>query len=87
MHNAAPGTTKLTALSFDGAFHGRTLGILSATRSKPIHKVDFPAFDWPMAEFPRYKYPLHENVEHNANEDAKSLDSVRTGRKVEKQNS
>lgn len=95
MKNQLPGSTNLTALSFDGAFHGdfentargvvvtasdhctgRTLGILSATRSKPIHKVDFPAFDWPMAQFPRYKYPLDKNAAYNKEQDQKSLQSV-----------
>ena len=30
-----------------------------------IRKVDIPAFDWPMAEPPAYKYPLEDNAEFN----------------------
>jgi 4-aminobutyrate aminotransferase / (S)-3-amino-2-methylpropionate transaminase len=36
MTNDAPGCSSTTILSFEGAFHGRTMGALSATRSKPI---------------------------------------------------
>ncbi|XP_046640988.1 beclin-1-like protein B [Daphnia pulicaria] len=28
---------------------------------KAIHKLDIPTLDWPIASFPRYKYPLEEN--------------------------
>lgn len=52
-------------------------GILSGTRSKPIHKLDFPAFDWPVAHFPRYKYPPESNAQYNEQQDDKSINSVR----------
>jgi 4-aminobutyrate aminotransferase/(S)-3-amino-2-methylpropionate transaminase len=52
MKNRQPGINELKILSFEGGFHGRSLGALSATRSKPIHKLDFPAFDWPVVPFP-----------------------------------
>ena len=67
--NKGDGSPDLAILSFKGSFHGRTLGTLSTTHSKPIHKLDIPAFDWPIASFPRYKYPLEENVEYNKNQD------------------
>lgn len=70
MINQAPGAPKLSIMSFHGAFHGRTLGTLSTTHSKYIHKIDIPSFDWPIAPFPKYKYPLEENVRENAQEDA-----------------
>jgi 4-aminobutyrate aminotransferase/(S)-3-amino-2-methylpropionate transaminase len=47
---------------------------LSATRSKAIHKVDIPAFDWPCAPFPERKYPLAENVEYNDKEEKRCLE-------------
>lgn len=47
--------------------------MLSTTHSKAIHKLDIPAFDWPIASFPRYRYPLEENVRENAEEDARCL--------------
>ena len=77
MKNELPGSTNLTCLSFEGAFHGRALGILSATRSRPAPKLDMPAFDWPVAKFPRYKYPLDANEEYNREQDRECLQSVR----------
>lgn len=59
-----------------GAFHGRTLGSLSTTHSKYIHKIDVPAFDWPIASFPQYKYPLEENVRDNRAEDERCLAEI-----------
>uniref|UniRef100_A0A183BP13 Gamma-amino-N-butyrate transaminase n=1 Tax=Globodera pallida TaxID=36090 RepID=A0A183BP13_GLOPA len=69
MRNEAPGTPSLAVLGFNGSFHGRSLCMLSITRSKAIHKVDFPAFDWPVANFPRYLYPLDENKQYNLEQD------------------
>lgn len=53
MINQPPGSPNLSILSFHGAFHGRTLGVLATTHSKYIHKIDIPSFDWPIASFPR----------------------------------
>ena len=52
MNNQSPGSPHMSILSFKSAFHGRLFGSLSTTRSKPIHKLDTPAFDWPQASFP-----------------------------------
>mmetsp|Transcript_18887 Transcript_18887/g.34995 ORF Transcript_18887/g.34995 Transcript_18887/m.34995 type:complete len:569 (+) Transcript_18887:79-1785(+) len=76
MLNAAPGCPHLSILSFSGAFHGRTFGCLSTTRSKPIHKLDVPHFDWPMAQFPNLKYPLSRFEEDNKAEEAACLAEV-----------
>ena len=57
MVNGQIAANRLKILSFEGAFHGRSLGALSATRSKAIHKVDFPAFDWPVVPFPANRFP------------------------------
>jgi len=77
MMNEQPGAANdLVILSFEGSFHGRTIGALSATRSKAIHKLDVPALQWPTAPFPRLKYPLEENVEVNAIEEKRCLSEV-----------
>lgn len=76
MMNQLPGTPQFSILSFKGAFHGRTLGSLSTTHSKYIHKIDIPAFDWPTASFPAYKYPLDENIRENQQEDKRCLAHV-----------
>ena len=38
-------------VSFDGAFHGRTLGALAVTHRKKA-RLGFPTFDWPHIPFP-----------------------------------
>jgi 4-aminobutyrate aminotransferase/(S)-3-amino-2-methylpropionate transaminase len=76
MNNESPGSSQLSILSFRTGFHGRLFGSLSTTRSKPIHKLDIPAFDWPQATFPLLKYPLEENAAENAKIEQASLDEV-----------
>ncbi|CAK9440252.1 uncharacterized protein LODBEIA_P43520 [Lodderomyces beijingensis] len=77
MQNQAPGSPELAILSFERAFHGRLFASGSATCSKPIHKLDLPAFKWPKAQFPAYKYPLEDNAEANKKEDERCLQIVR----------
>lgn len=76
MNNAAPGSPDLAILSFKKAFHGRLFATLSTTRSKPIHKLDIPAFPWPQADFPALKYPLAAFTAENAAEEARCLAHV-----------
>ena len=38
-------------VSFDGAFHGRTLGSIAVTHRKKA-RLGFPTFDWPHVSFP-----------------------------------
>lgn len=76
MSNHAPGAPHLSILSFKKAFHGRLFASGSTTCSKPIHKLDFPAFDWPKVEYPFYEYPLEDNVERNKKEDDRCLKIV-----------
>lgn len=73
MNNKAPGSPELSILSFRSGFHGRLFGSLSTTRSKPIHKLDIPAFDWPQAPFPHLLYPLDKHQRENAEEEARCL--------------
>ncbi|OBA20728.1 4-aminobutyrate aminotransferase [Metschnikowia bicuspidata var. bicuspidata NRRL YB-4993] len=73
MENQPPGAPDRAILSFDKGFHGRLFGSLSTTRSKPIHKLDIPAFNWPKAPFPALQYPLAEHVRENAEEEARCL--------------
>ena len=76
MANQSPGAPQLSILSFKSAFHGRLFGSLSTTRSKPIHKLDIPAFDWPQAPFPALKYPLDQHAAENAAEEQRCLDET-----------
>lgn len=54
-------------------------GCLATTHSKAIHKIDIPSFDWPIAPFPRLKYPLEEFVKENQQEEARCLEEVTAG--------
>ncbi|XP_045213587.2 4-aminobutyrate aminotransferase, mitochondrial-like [Mercenaria mercenaria] len=74
--NMAPGSPPLSILSFNNAFHGRTMGALACTHSKWLHKLDFPMPDWPLVRFPDLKYPLEENVMENRAEENKVLEEV-----------
>ncbi|KAF2722133.1 4-aminobutyrate aminotransferase [Polychaeton citri CBS 116435] len=76
MNNQSPGSPNMSILSFKTAFHGRLFGSLSTTRSKPIHKLDIPSFDWPQASFPSLKYPLEQHAEENAREEQRCLNEV-----------
>ena len=76
MLNKAPGSPNYSILSFKGGFHGRLFGSLATTRSKPIHKLDIPAFDWPCAPFPKLRYPLEDNIRANAEEEARCLEET-----------
>lgn len=73
LKHQAPGSPKLSILAFKGGFHGRTVGLLSCSNSRPIQGVDIPTLNWPKADFPSYKYPLEENVRENEAEDARCL--------------
>merc|ERR1711988_775879 len=78
MDNKSPGCTNdLSIMSFSGGFHGRTLGALTCTHSKTVHKIDVPAFDWPTAPFPRLQYPLEDNKAYNASEERRCMEAVR----------
>lgn len=76
MLNAQSRANAMKVISFTGGFHGRSLGSLSATRSKAIHKLDFPAFDWPVVAFPANRFPLSEHAAVNAEAEAASLAAV-----------
>ncbi|KAJ6264038.1 4-aminobutyrate aminotransferase [Drechslerella dactyloides] len=76
MNNQKPGSPDLAIMSFRKGFHGRLFGSLSTTRSKPIHKIDIPSFNWPQARFPQLKYPLEEFAAENEKEERECLAEV-----------
>ena len=77
LRNMAPGSPKLAILSFEKAFHGHLMGALSATHSKALPKMDIPAFDWPLAPSPTYRYPLWQHEEYNRDQDHICLEATR----------
>lgn len=74
--NSKPGSPELAVLSFANSFHGRGFGSLSTTRSKAVHKLDIPSFNWPSAPFPALKYPLEQHEAENAVEEKRCLEEV-----------
>ena len=76
--NQLPGSPNLGILSFKSGLHGRLFGTLSATRTNPLFKLDTPAFDWPAAEPPRYRWPLEDNTDYNRAQDDASLADVKS---------
>ena len=76
MNNQAPGSPNLSILSFKKGFHGRLFATLSTTRSKPIHKLDIPAFDWPQSSFPSLRYPLEDHIQTNLAEEQRCLEEL-----------
>lgn len=76
LNNAKPGSPDLAIMSFNNSFHGRGFGSLSTTRSKAVHKLDIPAFNWPKASFPALKYPLEKHAAENAAEEKRCLEEV-----------
>ena len=76
MTGELPGIPKMCVISFHGSFHGRTIGCLSVTHSKPIHLVDIPLMGWPVCSYPRYLYPLEDHTEHNRKQDERCLAEV-----------
>jgi len=76
LKNQLPGSPELSILSFEGGFHGRTVGALSTTRTRDIHKIDIPALNWPAAPFPKLKYPLEQHHKENREEELRCLKRV-----------
>lgn len=76
INNAKPGSPELAVLSFKNSFHGRGFGSLSTTRSKAVHKLDIPSFNWPQASFPALKYPLDKYTGENTAEEQRCLTEV-----------
>ncbi|ESN94961.1 hypothetical protein HELRODRAFT_114909 [Helobdella robusta] len=74
--NQPPGVPNLSILSFNKAFHGRTMGCLGLTHTKWPVKLDVPQPQWPIATFPQLKYPLEEHERENLKEEEKCLSEV-----------
>lgn len=75
MDKNQPIANELAIVSFKLGFHGRLLATLSTTRSKAIHKMDIPSFDWPVSPFPALKFPFALYEKENLEEEARCLDA------------
>ena len=86
MENTQASANALQVISFEGSFHGRSLGALSLTRSKVIHKLDIPAFVWPKVRFPDVRFPLAEHAAENRASEARSLEELEAALRAGKGN-
>ena len=55
---------------------GKNKDSLTLKRSNSEHTVGFSHFDWPVAPFPKLKYPLKENETDNLEEEARCLENI-----------
>lgn len=71
--NPPPGDHNPSILSFENSDHGTIFGTLLTSHSVPLNNLNIPSFNWPVAPFPQYKYPLEENHLYNKCQDDKCL--------------
>jgi len=72
-----PGCPRYGVLSFEGAYHGRTLDAVSLTFSNPMHKLGFTSVPWfSCAPFPQLKHPLAQFADHNEKEEVHCIKEV-----------
>jgi len=71
-------TRKLSNLSILTFSHlkSESKDALRVTRANADHAIGFSHFNWPIAPFPRLKYPLKENEKANSEEEAKCLEQT-----------
>ncbi|MEI6224190.1 MAG: aminotransferase class III-fold pyridoxal phosphate-dependent enzyme [Deltaproteobacteria bacterium] len=69
---AQPERIGLFVVSFEGAYHGRTLGSLAVTHRKRA-RLGFPTFDWPHVPFPAED---PRSAARTARRDEKSLEQL-----------
>jgi 4-aminobutyrate aminotransferase/(S)-3-amino-2-methylpropionate transaminase len=77
MENQYPGAAnEFKMMSFKRGFHGRTIGALSTSRSKAIHKLHVPAFNsWITGDFPMIDYNIN-NKSYNTIIEEKCINQV-----------
>jgi 4-aminobutyrate aminotransferase-like enzyme len=67
-------------VSFEGAFHGRTLGSLAVTHRKKA-RLGFPTFDWPHVPFPAEEAGSHKETARREERSLKQIwDLLQSGR-------
>lgn len=62
-------------MGFENGFHGNSIHTLSASdRAANIQNI--PTLDWPIAQFPKLKYPLAQYEHENRQEEDRCLENV-----------
>lgn len=67
--------SNLSVLSFSH-LQSESKDALSVKRANADHAIGFAHFNWPVAPFPRLRYPLKENEKANLEEEAKCLEQT-----------
>jgi 4-aminobutyrate aminotransferase/(S)-3-amino-2-methylpropionate transaminase len=79
LNGRLPGTPKFSVIGFEGGHHGKFLSQLSLKTDKERIKRNcslFPKFNWPIASFPKIKYPYEENYDHNRREETRCVEET-----------
>lgn len=79
MKNQTPGAPKFSVLGFEGGYHGKFLNTLSISdydTPKNSLKYGLSKQSWPIAPFPKIKFPYEDNYTHNRNEENRCVEAA-----------
>lgn len=65
----------VSALGFQNGVHGHSAATLSVSDISP-YKIASQTYDWPIAPFPKMKYPMHRYEKHNREEEDRCLEAT-----------
>lgn len=68
--------SSLQVLGFENGSHGHSVATLSCS-DKTINKHNLPTYNWPLAPWPKLKYPLAANENRNNEEESRCLAETR----------
>lgn len=72
----APGAPKFKIIGFEGGNHGKFLDAMSLTKHNPDNR-GLSRLDWPIAPFPKIKFPYENNVTENREEENRCVQATR----------
>lgn len=70
---------KLSVLGFEGGYHGNYLSTLSASGNGNYNASLYSGVsnaNWPIAPFPKLKYPYNENYDYNISEEKRCIEET-----------
>lgn len=69
-----PGAPKFSVIGFEGGYHGKLMDLLSLDRVNNFNFI--PKHNWPVAPFPKLKFPYEENLEANRAEETRCVEET-----------
>ena len=87
MNNQAPGAPNFMVIGFEGGSHGKFITSLSASSLNSDIKQGVSTHNWPIAPFPKIKYPYDEFYNENIKEENRCVNEVEKIIKQSKQGS